>query len=392
MNRYYTWLMNVFERLVELKQKLMQENNWYLVEELEKTDTPALAIYLDRVKENIQLLTSMIDDTSRLRPHVKTHKTKEATLLMMAAGINKFKCATIAEAEMLGMCKAADVLLAYPVYGARLLRFVCLLEKYPATFYSCLIDNYISAKEISDTAIKNKVTIPVYIDLNVGMNRTGIKPSRAMELYEECTKLQGISILGFHAYDGHIREKDIEKRTDIAGASFKPVQEMINELILKGYPQPKIIIGGSPTFPIYAKRKEVECSPGTFVFWDKGYSDSLPEQKFLPAALVMSRVVSLPDETKVCIDLGYKSIASENELNNRVYFLNAPDLTIASHSEEHMVLEAGEGHGWKVGDLLYALPIHICPTCALYKSAYTIETGSVTGEWEIIARDRILSC
>ena len=55
----------------------------------------------------------MIDDVQRLRPHVKTHKTKEASLLMMHSGINKFKCATIAEAEMLGMVAAPDVLLAY---------------------------------------------------------------------------------------------------------------------------------------------------------------------------------------------------------------------------------------------------------------------------------------
>ena len=370
----------------------MNENKWYFIKDTAKIDTPALVIFKDRVKENIGLLVSMIDDTSRLRPHVKTHKTKEATLLMMDKGITKFKCATIAEAEMLGICKAPDVLIAYPIFGVRLQRMVCLLKKYPETYYSCLIDNSTTAKEISDAAIANNIVIPVYIDLNVGMNRTGIKPSKALELYEGCIKLDGIKIAGLHAYDGHIRETDMVKRTAIAKASFIPVDEIISSLISKGYPQPKIVIGGSPTFPIYAKYKDVECSPGTFIFWDKGYSDSLPEQNFLPAGLVITRVVSQPDETKLCIDLGYKSIASENELNYRVYFLNGPDLKIISHSEEHMVLEAKPGHAWKVGDMLYALPIHICPTCALYKSAFTIENGLISGEWDFIARDRLLSC
>ncbi len=80
------------------------------------------------------------------------------------------------------------------------------------------------------------------------------------------------------------------------------------------------------------------------------------------AALVLTRIISLPDETKICIDLGYKSIASENELQYRVFFLKAPYLKPVSQSEEHMVLDAGKGHGFNIGDVLYALPVHICPT------------------------------
>jgi len=52
------------------------------------------------------------------------------------------------------------------------------------------------------------------------------------------------------------------------------------------------------------------------------------------------------------------------------------------------VLEAGNDHGYKVGDVLYGLPIHICPTVALYERAHTVQKGEVTGEWKVIARDR----
>lgn len=371
----------------------VEKDQWYEIDDTRLIDTPALVIYPQRVKENIRLLTGMIDDMSRLRPHVKTHKTTEATLLMMEAGIKKFKCATIAEAEMLGMCKAPDVLLAYPPNGPKLERFVSLIKKYTNTLYSCLVDNEQSANKISEVAAARDINIHVYIDLNIGMNRTGIKPGKkAVTLYELCANLKGIKVIGFHAYDGHIRETDIEKRAALCDESFAPVQEMVEELISKGYKEPKVIIGGSPSFPIYARRKDVECSPGTFIFWDKGYTDSLPEQQFLPAALVLTRVVSLPDETKVCLDLGYKAIASENELNRRVHFLNAPKFKIVSHSEEHLVVDAGEDHPWKVGDVIYALPIHICPTCALYESASTVENGQPVGAWEIIARDRQISC
>jgi D-threonine aldolase len=372
---------------------MYEKDKWYEINNTRLIDSPALIVYPERVKENIRTVTGMIDDVARLRPHIKTHKTKEATLLMMEAGINKFKCATIAEAEMLGMCGAKDVLLAYPLSGPKVDRFIGLIKEYFNTHFSCLVDNIPSAINISNSAIANDLTIDVYVDLNIGMNRTGIKPGKsAIALYEECARLKGIEIKGFHAYDGHINESDMEQRTAIANKSFEPVKEMVAQLAAKGYNRPNIIIGGSPTFPIYAKNKEVECGPGTFIFWDKGYSQSLPEQKFLPAALVLTRVVSLPDETKVCIDLGHKAIASENELKNRVYFLNAPNVTVISHSEEHMVLEAGEGHAWKPGDVLYAMPIHICPTCALYDLATIVHNGQVTGTWEIIARKRRISC
>src|SRR3954462_5467386 len=118
--------------------------DWYIVNDIDKVDSPALLIYEDRVIENIRILLSMIDDVTRLRPHVKTHKSKEVALLMMKSGISKFKCATVAEAEMLAMANATDVLLAYQPVGPKLNRFVELIKRYPATTFSCLIDNYVT--------------------------------------------------------------------------------------------------------------------------------------------------------------------------------------------------------------------------------------------------------
>ena len=363
--------------------------SWYTIQDIDQVDTPALVIYQRRVKKNIRLLRDMINDSDRLRPHVKTHKTKEVTFLLMEAGINKFKCATIAEAEMLGMCGARDVLLAYPVFGPKLHRFIRLIEVYASTNFSCLIDNRSSAEQISKVAMENKLTIDVFIDLNVGMNRTGIKPGKeAVQLYIDANQYDGLKVQGFHVYDGHIREKDLQERIVLAERAFAPVEAMSLQLKEKGYKEPKVIVGGSPTFPIHAKREKVECSPGTFIFWDMGYQNTLPEQKFLPAALIVTRVISLPDEKSVCLDVGYKAIASENNLNNRICFLNKPILEAIGQSEEHLVLEVPEDHSWKVGDVLYGVPVHICPTCALYEKAVIVEEGKVIDKWEIISRAR----
>jgi len=363
--------------------------NWYTLRTENTIDTPALLVYPDRIQQNIDVLKSMIDTPDRLRPHVKTHKTKEILQLQLDAGIRKFKCATIAEAEMLGECGAPDVLLAYPIYGPKLDRFMALIETYKQTKYATLVDNVDAAFTLSNVSEQCGVRVDVFIDLNLGMGRTGILPGEdALALYKFCATLKGLAVQGFHAYDGHVREIDIQKRKEICDRNYEPIAVMIEHLIREGFTKPKVIIGGSPSFPIYAQYPEVECGPGTFVLWDKGYADTLPEQKFLPAAVLMTRVVSCPTDHTICVDLGYKAIASENPLDNRVFFLSAPNLKPVGHSEEHMLLEAGVDHTFKVGDVLYALPIHICPTVALYDRLLVVENGDVVDEWQVVARKR----
>jgi D-serine deaminase-like pyridoxal phosphate-dependent protein len=363
--------------------------HWFPIDDIDKLDTPALVVYPGRVKANIDVLKTMIDDVERLRPHVKTYKNKEVTQLLLNAGIKKFKCATIAEAELLAIGKAPDVLLAYQPVGPKLHRFIKLIHAYPQTRFSCLVDNDVAAKEISDAAERYKLIINVYLDLNVGMNRTGIVPGfEALQLYMDCTVLPGINAIGLHAYDGHIHDVDMEKRTERCNAGFAPVLKLQQSITAKGYHEPVIVAGGSPTFTIHSKRALVDCSPGTFVYWDRGYELGIPEQPFLPAVLVVTRVVSMPDATKLCLDVGHKSVSAENELSKRVYFLNAPELIPVGQSEEQLVVDAGKGHQYKIGDVLYGIPHHVCPTVALYERIYTIENKILTGEWLNAARDR----
>lgn len=363
--------------------------NWYEVLNINELDSPALIVFPDRVKYNIHLAIKIAGDVNRLRPHVKTHKSRDVSQLMIQAGIKKFKCATIAEAEMLAQCKAQDVLLAYQPLGPKLMRFMTLIKKYPETNFSCLADNITSIDEQAAAFHGQGLTVPVYIDLNIGMNRTGIVPGdTAIELYKYGSSLKGIIMAGLHAYDGHLRDEEIKTRKEKCNAGFISVDEMKSTLLNDGFPVSAIIAGGSPTFPIHAERESVECSPGTFVYWDKNYSDMCPEQNFQTAAVLVSRVISLPTANKICLDLGHKSVSAENEIGNRVFFLNATDLKPVSQSEEHLVGETKEEKKYKPGHVLYGLPFHICPTVALYDSVYTIEDGKVTGEWKNIARDR----
>jgi D-serine deaminase-like pyridoxal phosphate-dependent protein len=112
----------------------------------------------------------------------------------------------------------------------------------------------------------------------------------------------------------------------------------------------------------------------------------------LPAALLITRVISLPDDQIVCTDLGHKSVAAENPLERRLKILNGPGLTVIGQNEEHLMLVTEKTHDYKIGDVLYVMPQHICPTCVLYEKATIIVNGIASGEWKIVARDRQIGC
>jgi D-threonine aldolase len=223
--------------------------------------------------------------------------------------------------------------------------------------------------------------------LNVGMNRTGIAVTDAMKLYDDCRSVAGINIIGLHAYDGHIRDQQYETRKQKCDEAFAAVESLKKNIDTSFGTSMAIVAGGTPTYTIHNKRKNVECSPGTFVYWDKGYEQILPEQHFQFAALVLTRVISKPADNIICVDLGHKAIASENPLNNRVYFLNDANLEPLGHSEEHMTLKTN-GKPYQVGDVLYGIPHHVCPTVALHDRAWIVDDHTVRDYWANTSRNR----
>ena len=360
--------------------------NWFNIKNIEEIDTPALLIYKDRAKQNIEKAIALVHSVEQLRPHVKTHKLLEISTMMKESGIHKFKCATIAEAEMLGMAKAKDVLIAFPMVGPKIKRLQALKQKYSNTKFSCLIDNIDTAKDLSDEFINDKTD--VYIDLNVGMNRTGISSDNALNLYKNALNLSGINIIGIHAYDGHIHDSDVLQRKHKADKVFQLISLVQLEIEKFAEKKLKIVVGGSPTFSIHAlAHEDVEVSPGTFIFWDAGYKETMPDFDFLWAGIIATRVISIINETNLCLDLGHKSIAAENPLP-RIKFLSNDEIIPIGQSEEHLVVQVENTDKYAVGDVWYGVPIHICPTVALHKEVQIVENNTVIDAWKVIARDR----
>jgi len=105
---------------------------------------------------------------------------------------------------------------------------------------------------------------------------------------------------------------------------------------------------------------------------------------------LMMRIISKPDKSLLCLDLGHKSVGAEMP-HPRVQLLDIHGYRFISHSEEHLVIETPESKNWALGDILYGIPWHICPTVPRYPFAHIIRDNKFTEKWSIDARDRMLT-
>lgn len=365
--------------------------NLYTINDTDEIITPNLVYYKEIIIENTQKAINLAGGADRLWPHVKSHKMSEMVKLQQEMGINKFKCATIAEAEMLVNCQVADIVLAYPLVGTNIKRFIDLEKSTDKSRLWAVGDDYEQIKLLSEQSISDGVKVHFLLDVNLGMNRTGIPLERAEDLYRKCYELEGIEIDGLHCYDGNHNNKDISIREKEVADSVKIINQIKQSLKKDGLSCSVIIAGGTPSFPCHAKYEGVYLSPGTLFLTDYGYLNNLPDLNCVPAAALITRVVSHPNDNLFTIDLGYKGIAADPVgLRGAIVGLEN-EATPLFQSEEHWVFKMNEGYEKylpKIGDVLYVVPTHICPTSAFYPEVLVSQNGKIIDTWQVTARNR----
>ncbi len=367
---------------------LQHEMNWLQLNNPESVISPSLLVDPGRVAQNIQQMIAMVGGVAhvgRLRPHVKTHKMPDVTRMQIDAGIHRFKTATIAETEMVAAAGATDVLLAYQPVGPNLGRLADLIQRFPATCFAAITDDLSAAKEIAGQLGRSENPFRLFIDVDCGMHRTGIELGDSMERLRDWIESEdGVRFEGLHVYDGHIHDESLDARRKKATAIISQIRDYD-----QARPSTTIIGSGSPTFGIWASETSWQCSPGTMIFWDFGYGNAHPDLEFSIAAALLTRVISKPGKNRLCLDLGYKAVASETPEDGRVVFPSLGQSKIVGHNEEHLVIETPAAESIPVGEALIGFPRHICPTVALHASAFLVRDGRATGEsWRISARDR----
>ena len=366
------------------------KEDWFKLENTDEIITPSLVVFPKRILHNIKLMIEIAGGTESLRPHIKTHKMSEIIKMQIDNGINKFKCATITEAELLAKSGAKDILLAIQPTGKNISRFISLIEIYPESIFSTIVDNEYSLNEINNRAIEEKISVSIWLDINNGMNRTGVEPNNeACSIFQKIASASNLNAKGLHVYDGHIRESDYSIRKQVCDNAFSHVLDLKKNIEKKGILIDKIVAGGTPTFPIHAKRENVEVSPGTSLLWDDRYGTAFEDLKFIHSAVLIGSIISKPSKDLLCINLGHKSVASEMDFP-RLSFLNLKNTEQIGHSEEHLVVKCNESDKYPVGMICYSIPSHICPTVPKFSKVLTVDEGEVIGEWKVSARDNMI--
>jgi D-serine deaminase-like pyridoxal phosphate-dependent protein len=360
---------------------------WYRPVNEAPLATPSILLFPDRIEENISRMIAIAGSADRLRPHVKTHKISEIIKLQQLNGIDSFKCATLSEVSMVAAAGGKDILLAFPLLDTSMELWFGLMDKYPASRLSLCVDSRAALTTLEHQALRKKAQLDLFVDIDNGMHRTGMDPEEAYGLIHLITRSKSFRFRGLHIYDGHIHISDPMERKKQCDRDFKVVSSLLEYLEQDGIPVDELACGGTPTFPFHAAHPSRTLCPGTPLLWDAGYGEKFSDLDFLPAAVLAGRVISKPGK-QICLDLGYKSIASEMP-HPRLHFLGVDVDEVSNHSEEHLVVNCRQADQLSVGDLVYALPTHICPTMALHEEVYVVEDRKVTSTWKVDARKRI---
>ncbi|MGH7064724.1 MAG: alanine racemase, partial [Stellaceae bacterium] len=190
---------------------------------LDEVDTPALVIDLDAFERNLARLPERIAGSAvRLRPHAKTHKCPVIALQQMARGAVGVCVQKVGEAEAMIYGGVGDVLVTNEIVGRQKLRRLMALAG-TARVAVCA-DDAGQVRELDAAAGEAGVTLPVYVEVNMGGNRCGVEPGRpALDLARHVAEAPHLAFAGLQAYHGsaqHVRGWD-ERRQAIAQAADK---------------------------------------------------------------------------------------------------------------------------------------------------------------------------
>lgn len=363
----------------------------YRISHIEDALTPALVVYPEAISSNIEETLRLLNgDASRWRVHIKTAKLDYTLRMLVERGVRNFKCATTRELLVACRSGAKDVLVAYPMVGANARRVREIAEAFPQVRVSVLAENEEQVRQWRSSSVG------VFLDLNPGMNRTGIEQNHCAEVVGLVRAVRDaeLEFCGLHYYDGHYGGVAEPERTAAAHAGYDNLLRVVSEVEGSGANVPEVITAGTPTLPCslaypgFRGQKFVHrVSPGTVTYNDATSLAQLPaDYRLRPAVLVLTRVVSRPRKGVVTCDAGHKAVSADAGVPTCVV-VGHPELTPLSPSEEHLPMGvAGDAAGPEVGEALYLLPRHVCPTVNNFDCALVVRNGQIEAVEKVTAR------
>jgi D-serine deaminase-like pyridoxal phosphate-dependent protein len=356
-------------------------------------ETPAAIVDLDRLERNLDRAAAYATQHGlALRPHVKTHKSAWIAAEQVRRGSPGVTCATPREAEVMSTV-ANDILVAYPPVGhARATRIASLPRD---TRVIVALDSLEAIIEIERDAEAAGRRVGVYVEIDMGMHRVGVRDARAaLELATRVQRSRALYYEGLAFYPGHIRQA--VDAQDSALDNLNAALAAALDTLRDGGAEPGVVSGGSTPTMWHTHRLHgvTEMRPGTYVYNDRttaeigacGWDDC--------AFTVLATVVSTAVPGQAVIDAGSKALGREplraaDAGGGFGSILEHPEVVVKGMSEEHGVLDLSKS-GWKprVGEMVRVIPNHVCIVVHLNDTMHGVRGDKVEKSWAVDARGR----
>ncbi len=351
---------------------------------VDQLETPALCLDLDAYRRNVARMVERIVHRAGLawRPHMKGQKAPELAREAVAAGAAGVTCATLYEAEIMVEAGISSVLVANQIAGERKLARLARLERRAAVLTST--DSCDHAAQLDAAACGAGVTIPVLIEVEVGMGRCGVAPGDAVvQLASRIQCFAGLSFQGLMAWEGHtLAYSGAEKQAQVESAIGR-LTASAEACRAAGIAVPVVSASGSGTFLASASLPGLtEIQAGGGVFSDLNYQRWGLDHEF--ALTVLSRVVSRPTPERIIVDAGFKSLSFQHGYPRP---LGAGPLESLVLTAEHGILELeSPDREHRVGDLIGFIPGYTDSTVCLHDEMCVVRDGRLEAVWAIPGR------
>lgn len=355
--------------------------------------TPCLVVDQERLERNLDVARKVASKSGMvLWPHAKTHKCSRLAKLQLDRGAERICVANIHEAEVFVAAGVSPLLITSPVIGsAKIDRLMSLIEQAPDLLV--VIDNAANAAQLSATAANRGVIVRVLIDVDVGMQRTGVGNLEQIQaLAKGVSGFEALKLVGVQGYSGRIQHiHSYAQRHATYGEHLGFLRAGQEALRGMGCEISIVTGGGTGSLFIDAEFGVITAHQcGSYIFMDAQY---IPvefkadrEQIFDTALSLRATVVSANAKAHVTIDAGIKSLATDGP--KPIVMSGAPSgSTYEFFGDEHGKLLLPEG-GERLapGASVELMTPHCDPTINLHDYLHIVREDTLVDIWPIDAR------
>ena len=345
---------------------------------------PTLLLDEKKCRKNIiEMYNKAQKNEVTFRPHFKTHQSLEIGQWFKKLGVDKITVSSLEMAEYFSR-EWIDITVAFPV---NILEINTINDLAAKIRLNLLVE---SGDAVIFLAEHLKYEVGYFIKIDVGYHRAGLSPADTDKIDDilafsedsELLKFQGFLTHAGHTY-GCRSEEEILKVYQESTEQMRTLKER--------YPYAMLSIGDTPSCSVVDDFTGIdEIRPGNFVFYDlmQNYIGSCSIDRI--AVAMACPIVAIHEQRNELVIYGggihfskerlehdeYGTIYGQVVEKREIGWGNIiPGMCVKNLSQEHGIVAVPDARiaDYKIGDVLFILPVHSCLTANLMKEYVTTD-------------------